>query len=344
MRLFALGNALIDDEFQVTDALLAAHDLAKGQMHLIDADSLASHRASLTELLAHSGNDAGRRLGGGSAANSAASYAGFGGEAHFCGRVANDAAGHWFTRDLARYGVATGRLPEARDDSTHGISGQCLVLISDDAQRTMLTHLGVSAELREQDLDERALAAADVFYLEGYLASSPVSAETSLRALQLARSSGLDTALSLSDVSMVEHFRTQLEAFVEGGITHLFCNLQEALQWADTDRLDLAAAQFGEIADYVHITLGAHGSLCVHEGVHHACDAAVANAIDTTGAGDVYAGAALFARARGGGPQHMIEFGNLAAAHIVSQFGARFPHPHAYAALCQNVDWLRHGG
>ena len=319
MQLFAIGNALVDDEIQVDDSILDARSLPKGHMQLIDEGELAAYRSAFGSPL--------RRFGGGSAANSAAAYAGFGGEAHFCGRVAVDGVGQWFLQDLNRYGVTT----KAITDSGAGISGQCLVLITPDAERTMLTYLGVSADLREADLDEQVLIGSDIIYLEGYMASSPVSTESCTHAMRLARTSRLETALSLSDSSMIQHFRPQLEGFLADGVTHVFCNLQEALLWADTDRLDIAIAQLGEVAEYLHITLGAQGSLCVNKGLRTTGSAPPTTAVDTTGAGDMYAAAALYAHSRGAGPQQLTSFGNLAAAHIVSLYGARLQNPSDYA-------------
>ena len=321
MRLFAIGNALVDDEIQIEDSMLDAHKLPKGHMQLIDETALAAYRSALDSPI--------RRSGGGSAANSAAAYAGFGGKAHFCGRVASDEVGQWFLQDLRGYGVAT----KPFTDSDEGISGQCLVLITPDAERTMLTYLGVSADLRESDLDEQALVAADILYMEGYMASSPVAARTCTNALHMARASGVEIALSLSDSSMIQHFRTQLEGFLADGVTHVFCNLEEALLWANTDRLDLAMTQLGEAAEYLHITLGAQGSLCVNKGLRTSASAPPTNAVDTTGAGDMYAAATLYAYAQGAEPQHMTDFGNLAAAHVVSLYGARLRLADDYAEL-----------
>ena len=325
MQLFAIGNALVDDEIQVEESILNANRLPKGHMQLIDERELAAYRSVFGSPL--------RRFGGGSAANSAAAYAGFGGEAHFCGRVAVDEVGQWFLQDLNRYGVTT----KAITDSSEGISGQCLVLITPDAERTMLTYLGVSAELREADLDEEALGGSDIMYMEGYMASSPVSTETCTNALRLARASGLETALSLSDGSMIQHFRARLEGFLADGVTHVFCNLEEALLWTDTDRLDIAITQLGEVAQYLHITLGAEGSLCVNKGLRTAASAPPTTAVDSTGAGDMYAAAALYAHSQGAESQHMTNFGNLAAAHIVSLYGARLQNPADYAKLGRRV-------
>ncbi len=327
MRLFAIGNALVDDEIQVEDSTLDAHGLPKGHMQLIEESRLAAYRSAFATPL--------RRSGGGSAANSAAAYAGFGGEVHFCGRVASDDVGDWFIQDLRRYGVAV----KPVTDSDEGISGQCLVLITPDAERTMLTYLGVSTNLREADVDAELLAAANVLYLEGYMASSPVSTETCARALELARKSGLETALSLSDSSMIEHFRAPLERFLAQGVTHLFCNLQEALLWAGTDKLEVASAQLSQIAEHLHITLGARGSLYVHDGSRIELGVPPTQAVDTTGAGDMYAGAVLYAYSQGIERERAAKFGNLAAANIVSVYGARLQEPSGYTALRNGASW-----
>ncbi len=324
MKVLAIGNALVDQEFRVADAELQAMDLTKGHMTLIDEPALRATRTALGEPM--------RRCGGGSAANTAAAFVGFGGEAHFCGRVADDDVGRWFVRDLQGYGVSA-RHVEASDA---GLSGQCLVLISDDAERTMLTFLGVSAELREQDVDETELAGADIVYVEGYMAGGDVSTSTCIKALTIARSRGADTALTLSDASMIEFCRPNLERLLDGGVTHLFCNLEEALLLTGSDRLDQASEVLGEHARYLHVTLGAEGSLC-RSG---SCEARsgipsglAINVVDTTGAGDMYAGGVLHAYSNGADAAGMAAFGNFAAARIVAHYGARLPTTSAYDEL-----------
>ena len=324
MRIFAIGNALVDQEFQVADALLDSLDLTKGHMALIDEAELHARCARLGAPM--------RRCGGGSAANSTAAYVGFGGQGYFCGRLADDDVGRWFLNDLRGYGADTGPLSASHT----GTSGQCLVLITDDAERTMLTFLGVSAELRETDVDEAALSSSDLVYVEGYMASSEISTSTCARALALARLNGLDTALSLSDASMIKFCRPNLERLLEGGVTHLFCNLEEALLLAASDTLEHASAKLAKHAEHLHITLGAEGSLCIPEGANARASVPAGKAqdvVDTTGAGDMYAGAVLFAYAQGADAAEMAAFGNFAAARIVCHYGARLEKREDYAAL-----------
>ena len=323
MHIYAIGNALVDLEYRVSDTLLDALELTKGHMALIDDAELGARMSRLDTPI--------RRCGGGSAANSAAAYVGFGGEAHFCGRVANDDVGRWFINDLQRYGVQT----KPASSFGEGTSGQCLVLITDDAERTMLTFLGVSAELRPMDIDEAALASADLLYLEGYMAGSDTATRTCAEAMALARSRNIETALSLSDASMIQFCRANLERFLEEGVTHLFCNLEEAMLLSGADGLESAGKRLAQFAKHVHITLGAKGSVCVAEGAMaraRVSDDAV-NAIDTTGAGDMYAGTVLYAYAQSASPAQMAAFGNFAAGRIVSHFGARLSGHADYAEL-----------
>lgn len=320
MKLFALGNALVDDEVTVDDALLSELGLDKGHVKLIDETELYACRASIKAL---------KRSGGGSAANSCAAFAGFGGEAHFCGRVGDDEVGNWFLEDIRRYGVSV----KQSGASNPGTSGQCLVLITPDAQRTMLTYLGVATNLREQDIDESALARSDQVYLEGYLASSATSVETCRAALDIARKSSCEISVSLSDSSMVMHFRSGLEALLEGGVKQIFCNLDEALLFAETDRLDVAVSKLKEAATRVHITMGAEGSLYATREAQTQAQPKSTEAVDTTGAGDMYAGAALYAQARGWDARATVEFANRAAAQIVRIYGARLPDAKHYSRL-----------
>lgn len=324
MKLFAIGNALVDDEAQVDESSLRRLGLSRGHMTLIDEDALKACRSLVKPI---------KRSGGGSAANSCAAYSGFGGQAHFCGRVAADEVGDWFIEDIKRYGVNT-RLNQPPEPGT---SGQCMVLITGDAQRTMLTFLGVAAELRQKDVDEATLAQADILYVEGYMASNAISVDTCVAAVESVRSTNREVAVSLSDTSMVTYFRDGLERLLENGVSHVFCNHEEALEFASTDRLDIAITQLKEVSKILHITLGAEGSLCVNEGTQVQTSAPKMNAVDTTGAGDMYAGAALYAYAQGADAQEFARFANIAASHIVDRYGARLTGPQDYAELCQSI-------
>ena len=323
--IYGIGNALVDVEYAVDDALLAAEGIVKGHMTLVDEARMEALESRLQEAGAGAAD---RRLSGGSAANTVYAVQGFGGRGFYSCRVAADDAGRLFLAGMADAGIGTtGARPH------EGRTGRCLTLVGADAERTMATCLGVSTALAPADVDEGALAQSSYLYLEGYLAAEEAGSGAGALARELAADGPAKTCLSLSDPSMVEHCRAGLETMLGNGVHQLFCNEEEALAWARADRLDVAAAELGDIAPFVNVTLGAKGSWVVRHGKGEHAAGFPARAVDTTGAGDIYAGGVLYAATRGAEPGDAARFGNFVAAALVSRHGARLPGVAEYAAL-----------
>ncbi|MCY4058312.1 MAG: adenosine kinase [Gammaproteobacteria bacterium] len=318
---YGLGNALVDLEYTVDDSYLRDMDLAKGHMTLVDESRIDALAENLHD---HEP----KRRAGGSAANTVFAVNAFGGRGAYSCRVADDDLGRFFLAEFANAGVATAGTRDGR-----GKSGRCLTLITADAERTMTTFLGASAELGPQDLDEAGIARSAYFYVEGYLASSESGREAAVQARQVAELGRVRTSLSLADPSMVVHFRDGLIDMLGNGVHQLFCNEEEALTWAGTDRLDIAVTELSDIAPFLNITLGARGSLAVARGKHQFVRAFASKAVDTTGAGDMYAGAVLHARVTGAEPSTPAGFANSAAAELVARHGARLDHVEDYALI-----------
>lgn len=316
---YGLGNALVDTEYRVDDGFLRRHGIAKGHMTLVDEGRLSALEADLQGLRP-------KRMSGGSAANTLMAVRGFGGNAYYSCRVANDETGRHFLDDFAAAGIDT----NANAVLAEGRSGLCLVLISEDAERSMNTFLGASSRLDAGVIDENALANAATLYVEGYLSSSPESLEAAVVARQLAEKQGVDTAISLSDPSMVELFRDGLAQLLGNGVRWLFCNEEEALIWANTDRLDVAVAELKDIGRACFLTLGKRGSLSVVNGKAKEVAGFPVDAVDTTGAGDIYAGASLYGLSAGMTETQAAYFGNYAAAALVRKYGARLPSVEDY--------------
>lgn len=318
---YGIGNALVDAEYAVGETFLRDQGIAKGHMTLVSESEIEALTASLDGRMA-------RRMSGGSAANTVFAVQGFGGRGFYSGRVSDDETGEHFLGDLRTAGIET-----VGHRSIGGKSGRCLTLITADAERSMTTFLGVSATLSPDDVDEAAVSASRFLYIEGYLASAESGRAAAVFAREVAESAGANTSLSLADPSMVTGFRNGLEDMLGNGVTHLFCNEEEALTWAGTDRLDIAVAELGDIAPFVNITLGARGSLAVARGTREHVLGMSVHAVDTTGAGDIYAGAVLHARNGAADAKEAARFGNFAAAELVAKHGARLPDLAAYAAL-----------
>lgn len=315
-QVYGIGAALVDTEIEVTDADLAALGIDKGVMTLVDE----ARQQALIEALHHH-LTLSRRASGGSAANSLIAVGAFGGKSFHSCKVAADDNGYFYLRDLANVGVdhsGDHQLPA-------GTTGKCLVLITPDAERTMNTYLGISATLDVENLNPAALADADYLYIEGYLVTSPTGRAAAIRAREIAEASGTRTALSLSDPGIVAHFRDGLAEMLGARVDLLFCNREEALAWTGADSLDAAVAAMPTYARTFAITLGAAGAL-VHDGaqLHRIAPHAV-KAVDTNGAGDMFAGAFLYGITSGFDFPRAGRLASRAAATVVSQYGPRLP-------------------
>ena len=321
--IYGIGNALVDAEYLIDDGFLAAVGLAKGNMTLVDDERMAALEADLEDR-----GGPRTRMSGGSAANTVFAAQALRSRAFYACRVADDDAGRHLIGDLESVGIAT-----AGARTAPGRSGRCLTLVTEDAERTMATCLGVSAEFAPEDLDEPALAASAYLYVEGYLAAQPDGCAAAVLARQIGEDAGVYTSLSLSDPSMVAGCRDGLVAMLGNGVRQLFCNAEEALAWAGTDRLDVAARELNDIAPNLNITLGAKGSLAIERGTTRQAGPYPVDAVDTTGAGDIYAGAVIHAQVNGADALAAARFGNFAAAELVSRHGARLPAAADYAAL-----------
>jgi len=312
-HVYGLGAALVDTEIEVSDTDLATMGVDKGLMTLVDETRQQQLLDHLRGHLVHS-----RRASGGSAANTIIAVSQFGGRAYYSCRVADDDNGRFYLRDLQTAGVdcRDGALPA-------GTTGKCLVLITPDAERSMNTHLGISATLSVDDLAPQEIIAAEYLYIEGYLVTSPSGRAAAIRAREIAESSGTKTALSFSDPGIVAHFRDGLKEMLGERVDLLFCNRDEALNWAQTDNLDTAVTALRKIAKCFAITLGADGALVCDGSRLLEIDPFKVKAVDTNGAGDMFAGAFLYALTQGHGFAAAGKLASLAAATVVADFGPR---------------------
>lgn len=325
--IFGLGNAIVDIEVNVEEDFINHYAIAKGHMTLVDNDRMHTLTTALKD---HEQV----QCSGGSAANTIYAAQAFGFNTAYACKVSDDSTGQFFLQDMAQAGV------DLNTNATKpgGQSGQCLVLITSDAERTMNTNLGISADLSTQDVAFEKLRQAKYFYVEGYLSSSPSSTATTIACHQAALQSNVATAVSLSDPSMVEFCRDSLTDILGNGVNVLFCNAEEALNWARTDRLDIAVTELQDIAQELYITVGAKGSLAVSGDGKQQAHGYPTQAVDTTGAGDMFAGACLAARLDGASPLDAARFANHCASVVVSQYGARLGKASDYKLLRKRFD------
>lgn len=326
-HVYGIGAALVDTEIQVQDAELEAMGVEKGLMTLVDEDRQQQLLDQLKGHLVHS-----KQASGGSGCNSVVAAAYFGARSYYSCKVANDEHGRFFLNDIRAAGV------DADFDSPKaaGVTGKCLVLVSPDAERSMNTNLAISAELSVAELNEAALADSMYYYMEGYLVTSPTGREAAIRGRQVAEANGVKTVLSFADPGMVEFFRDGLQEMLGGGVDLVFCNEAEAKGWAQSDSLDDAVTAIKTVAKTFAITLGAKGAL-VYDGEQlHEIAPHKVTAVDTNGAGDMFAGAFLYALSAGYGYAEAGKLASRASAEVVSQYGPRLAGP-AHSAIRQAV-------
>jgi len=312
-HLYAIGNALVDSEYEVSDAQLQAMGVDKRHMTLIDTPRRA-------ELLGHVKAAEPRRTGGGSAGNTVVALAQLGGQAYYSCQVADDELGDFYAQDLNYWGVHTN---SSHTRAKAGQTGSCMVLVTPDAERSMCTFLGVSAELDSSALQPAAIAKSKIYYMEGYLAASPTGLQAALDGRAMAVAAGVPLALTLSDVSMIQFCRAGLDALLGNGVDYLFCNLEEAQVWCGTQDLPQVRQQLQGLAQTVCLTMGAQGCEVLQFGQTMLVPAIPVKAVDTNGAGDMFAGCFLFALTQGHTARQAATLANHAAAAVVGQHGNR---------------------
>jgi sugar/nucleoside kinase (ribokinase family) len=311
-----IGNAIVDVIAHADEGFLAEEGLAKGAMTLIDAARAQALYARMGPAVESSG---------GSAANTMAGLASLGSSGGYIGKVRDDMLGQVFRHDIAATGI--------RFDTPPAISGpgtaRCLILVTQDGQRTMATYLGACVDLGPEDIDEELIGAAKVTYLEGYLFDPPRAQEAFRRAAQVAHRAGGQVALSLSDPFCVDRHRAAFRELVMGEVDILFANEAEICAlYETTDFAQAAALVRGHVA-VAALTRGAHGSVVLGQGsqgrgeAHDVAAAPVDHVADTTGAGDLYAAGFLHGLTRGLPLPTCGAIGGLCAAEIISPVGAR---------------------
>ncbi len=312
--IYGIGAALVDTEITLSDADLNRMGVAKGVMTLVDEVRQHQLMDHLQEHLVAS-----RRASGGSAANTiiAASY--FGCNNVYSCKVANDDNGAFYLSDIQAAGVTT----PAHITPPKGITGKCLVMITPDAERSMNTFLGISETLSVAELDPEAIAKSHFAYIEGYLVTSPTGRAAAIELRNVAEANNTRTALSLSDPAMVQFFRDGLMEMIGEGVDILFCNRDEALGFTQTDSLEAACQALKQHCKQFAITCGGQGALVFDGEQLMQVSGNQVKAVDTNGAGDMFAGAFLYCLSQGKDFKTAAQFANLAAAKVVSQFGPR---------------------
>lgn len=307
----AIGNAIVDIIGRCDEAFLADIGAAKGGMRLVDAGEIASIYDKMGPATESSG---------GSAANTAAGIASFGGRAGFVGRVADDEFGRIFAHDIKSIGVAFNGQPFAGSDPT----SRALILVTPDGERTMNTYLGISTHFDNAALDTDLIANSAVLYLEGYLFDRDEAKAAFHTACDTAKKNNRKVALTLSDGFCVDRHRDAFLTFIKSGIDILFANEAEIKSLYQTESFETAAAQAKTNVAIAVLTRSAKGSIIWADGNETKVEAEpITKVIDTTGAGDLYAAGFLFGLTHGHDMATCGKLASLAAAEIISHPGAR---------------------
>jgi len=311
-HVYGVGNALVDMEFEVEESFFEQYGIDKGVMTLVDEER--QH-----ELMGHLDAFDGKKASGGSAANTIIANSYFGGQSFYSCKVSNDDLGDFYVKDLMAAGVDS-NVGDGRKD---GITGKCLVMVTSDAERTMNTYLGITETFSVDELHQSAIVDSEYLYIEGYLVTSNTGRHAAIEARKIAEENNVKTALTFSDPAMVQFFKDGLKEMIGEKVDLLFCNDAEALSWADTGDLDTAIESLKQVANSFAVTLGSKGALLFDGKKMIEISPHEVKAVDSNGAGDMFAGAFLYGITHGHSFYEAGNIASLAAARVVSQFGPR---------------------
>lgn len=313
---YGIGNALVDYELNVSDDFLSSNEVEKGMMTLVEQERQEQLLNAASEV--HS--ESFPRACGGSAANTLIAVSQFGGKGFYSCKVAKDETGEFYLKDLASNGVDTFLTPQTAPE---GVTGKCLVMVTPDAERTMNTFLGITATYSVDQLDKESLAQSKWLYIEGYLVASETGQHAALAAREHAKNNDVKIALTMSDPNMVKFFRTQMLDLVGDGVDLLFCNEAEAMEFAQTSDLSHAREELKKVAKQFVITLGKNGAILWDGNMFIDIEPHKVEAVDSNGAGDMYAGAFLYGVTHGHTPAGAATLASMASSSVVSQYGPR---------------------
>lgn len=307
----AMGNAMVDVLANVDEGFITHHDLKRGAMSLIDEKRAVELYAMMPSPM---------EMSGGSAGNTIAGLASFGGRGAYIGKVAQDPLGEAFRNDMKSMGV----IYETQPIIIGAKTGLCLVMVSDDGERTMNTYLGAGLHLSPEDIDADLISSAAITYLEGYMFDPQHAKQAFSIAAEIAHAAGRLISMTLSDAFCVERHRDDFQAFVEQNTNILFANETEITALYKTNTFEEAVKIIADKCDIAVLTRGAEGSVIVSDGEIIEIKAEpISKVVDTTGAGDQYAAGFLYGLARDMPLKTCGRLGSLAAAEVISHMGPR---------------------
>ena len=314
--LCGIGNSLLDIQYLVTDDIISKLNIKKGEMRLVDS-------SFQNEIIKNIGIKEEHRASGGSAANTIIAYSQFGGSAAYNSKLGEDDYGKFYSKEFEDLGI-TLHYSKSKTEST----GTCLVLISPDSERTMLTSLGASASFGINDLSEELIKRAKWLYIEGYKFSQESSSEAVFKAIETAKKCDTKVSFTFSDAFITEHFRMPVEECVRLSDL-IFCNESEALNFTQTNNINDAIKVLESMTPNFAITRGKNGAIIKWNNEIFTTPSYPANPVDSTGAGDIFAAGFFYGIIKHNDAKFAGQLGSYAGAKIVSQLGARFKEKHS---------------
>jgi sugar/nucleoside kinase (ribokinase family) len=314
LDIYALGHALVDEEYAVTESFLRSLGISKNHRTLIDYQRSNSLR--------HSARDQGQlniRSSGGSGANSIATAAQLGANCHFSCVLGNDEDGQFYHQELCESGIQ----PDDNPFRDGGHTGVCLVMLTPDAARTMNTYVGITDFIGPEDVNQDAILSSKWLYLEGHLLIAESGFHAALKARDIAREHGCKIAVNFCDPAVARLCRERLTQLLDEPVDLLLCNEEEAAIWAYEEDLNLAMDKIDALADTWVVTQGEDGATVFDGQIRHSVSALNVQAVSTLGAGDTFAGAFLYGIISNMNYVEAAELASIASAHLVQHAGPR---------------------
>ncbi len=309
--LIGLGNAIVDIIVNIEDEFLEINNLDKGSMNLINSEKSQTLLENCKVI---------KQISGGSSANTVVCLAELGNYVQFIGRVKNDQFGNFFSSDIKKSKTIFNTPPTNEGAST----AHSIILITPDAQRTMCTYLGASIEFEPKDIDFSVIKESKYLYLEGYLWDSELAKNAFLKAAEIAKLSNTKIILSLSDSFCVDRHRKSFLELIDNYVDIVFCNKSEVLSLFKKDKLVNCQGDLSSLCELVIVTLGSNGSLIINEDNIEVIKSMMkGKVIDTTGAGDIYAGGFIHGLINNYSLKKCGEIGSICAGQIITQLGSR---------------------
>ncbi len=320
---YGIGNALLDYEYLVDEGHLEKLELQKGTMLLNEFDKHTSIHTSLKKNFKSQ-----KIMSGGSVANSIYAMAKFGNNVCFSGKVSNDDTGNKFIKSIEDSGIHS---DVKKIDS--GSSGECLVLITPDNERTMNTYLGSSSMLEQKDISKDLISDTKYLIVEGYLVSTDKTLSVCNHAIKTSHETGGKVVITLSDPNIVKFFRNNILSLLDKKIEFIFCNEQEAYNFSEVNDLQKSLDYLKNFSEKVIVTLGAKGVVYSDNNDTYKINGNKVDSKDFTGAGDMFLGAFMHYYTASGDIEKSLEFANTCAAEIIRVYGAKFDQDSKYENL-----------